>query len=53
MDFQFSVCVYNRLTFVFQSVFLQKLFVLLVWRKVCIVEFVKQNNFFSYNFKSF
>ena len=45
--FQFSVCVYNRLTFVFQNVFLQKFFVLLFLGKVCIVKLVRQNNFFN------
>ena len=46
MDFQFSGCVYNRLTFVFQNVFVQKFIVLLFLGKVCIVKFVGQNNFF-------
>ena len=58
MHFQFSVCVYNRLDFVFQSVFLQNFFVFFFWGKVCIVKFVRQNNIYiiliySYNCKSF
>ena len=45
---QFSVCVYNRLDFVFQSVFLQNFFVFFFWGKVCIVKFVRQNNIYIY-----